>query len=174
MTINQKRKIFSKLENKKIKIYCLGGGRKISIKRPYSLKRDKKRKIIRIYCGRDKISSFGEDVAVATIERCILDHKSSSQREQKEKERIKKTWWLKEYCETNWSSCKTANFDCNKCESSHKKWALERKKKGKKIVKPVKTGGLKEFFEERDTLKEKAGSENKKISYKQPFTRAWK
>ena len=92
MTFNQKRKIFSKLENKKIKIYCLGGGRRIPIKRPYSLKRDKKRKIIRIYCGRDEISSFGENVTVATIEGCILDHKFSSQREQKEKERRRKMW----------------------------------------------------------------------------------
>ena len=91
MTFNQ-RKIFSKLENKKIKIYCLVGGRRISIKKPYSLKRDKKRKIIRIYCGRDEISFFDEDVAVATIERCILDHKLSSQRKQKEKERRRKMW----------------------------------------------------------------------------------
>lgn len=174
MTFKQKRKIFSKLENKKIKIHCLGGGRKISIKKPYFLKRDKKRKIIRIYCGREEISFFGEDVAVVTIERYISGHKFSLQREQKEKERREKTWWLKEYCETNWSSCKTANFDCNKCKSSHKEWALERKKKGKKIVKPVKTGGLKEFFEERDTLEEKAGSENKKISPKQSFSGGWR
>ena len=87
-TVRQ-RKIFSKLENKKIKTYRLKGGREISVREPYSLKRDKKKKIVRIFCGRDEISFFGEDVAVVAIKRYISGHKFSLQREQKEKERKK-------------------------------------------------------------------------------------
>lgn len=91
LTVRQK-KFFAKLENNRTKIYHLNGGREISIKKPYSLKRDKKKKIVRLFYGKEEVRFFDENVAVATIERCILDHKLSSQRKQKEKERRRKMW----------------------------------------------------------------------------------
>ena len=73
-TVKQ-RKIFSKLENKEVRIYNLKGGLKITLKKPYSLKRDKKKRIIRLLCGEEEIFFFSEGVSPEAIRKHILRHK---------------------------------------------------------------------------------------------------
>ena len=69
-------KFFSKVENnKKIRIYNFKGGLKIALKMPYSLKRDKKKRIIRLFCGEEEIFFFREGVSSEAIKRHILRHK---------------------------------------------------------------------------------------------------
>ena len=91
LTIRQ-RKAFgkSKKNKKKVRVYNLKGGRKISLKEPYSLKRDKKKKIVHLFRDGEEISFFGEDAAVVTIEGYASGDEFDLQRKQKEKERKEK------------------------------------------------------------------------------------
>jgi len=83
----RQRKAFSKLENRKFRVYKLKGGLKVTLKKPYSLKR--RGKFIDLYRGKKRISYFGEGVAPITIERYALGYEANLQKEEKEKEKEK-------------------------------------------------------------------------------------
>jgi len=81
---------------------------------------------------------------------------------------------LKEYCEAPMSFCEIADWNCDDCKFSHKDEALQRKRNGKKIVKPrKKTKGFIEAIEERNTLL-KETSKGKKRFVRESFTRGWR
>jgi uncharacterized protein YneR len=77
-------KFFSQVENnKKVRIYNFKGGLKVALRKPYSLKRDKKKKIIRLLCGEEEIFSFNEGVSPGVIKRRILRHKLDQNKKKK-------------------------------------------------------------------------------------------
>lgn len=83
---------------------------------------------------------------------------------------------LTEWCEGSSSFCKLDEADCNKCTSIHKKLALERKRKGEKIIKPgKKTEAFIEAIEERNALlKQAAATENKETFFKRSYSGKWR
>ncbi len=81
-TVKQKR-IFSKLENRKVRVYNLKGGLKVALKKPYSLKRDEKKRIIRLFCGEEEIFFFDEGVSPGAIKRHVLRHKLDQNKKKK-------------------------------------------------------------------------------------------
>ena len=81
-TVKQ-RKIFSKLENRDVRIYNLKGGLKVALKKPYSLKRDKKKKVIFLFCGKEEIFFFNEGVSPEAIRKHVLRHKLDQNRKKK-------------------------------------------------------------------------------------------
>jgi hypothetical protein len=148
----------------KERIYRLKGGIEVRLRRPYSLR--EKGKIIRLFRAGIEISFFGQGVDPETIENYALGYEANLQRKEK-------AFFLKQYCEAPTSYCEAADRDCNNCTSTHKEWALERKREGKKVVRPGrKTGGLMEATEERNAaLKNK---ENKETFSKRSFTGKWR
>jgi hypothetical protein len=83
----KRRKAFSKLENKKFKIYRLKGGGEVKLLKPYSLR--KKGKFIYVFRGRSRepISYFCQGVSPVTIERFVSGYEVNLQRKEKEKEK---------------------------------------------------------------------------------------
>ena len=171
-TANQKRKLFRQVENKKFKIYRLKGGGEVKLQKPYSLR--KKGKFIYVFRGHNgkAISYFCQGVSPVTIERFVAGYEVNLQRKEKERER-KMT--LKEYCEASFSHCKAANWDCNKCESNYKEWALERKKEGKKVVRPGrKKEEFMEAIQERNALLKQTSPKNEERFFKRNYSGKWR
>ncbi len=86
------KKIFSKVENRKFRIYKLKGGGKVKLQKPYSLKQ--KGEFVYVFRGRSKkeISYFCKGVAPITIERFVFGHEANLQKKEKEKERRRRVW----------------------------------------------------------------------------------
>jgi len=166
ITVRQK-KCFEKRENKKV---CnLKGGFVVVLQKPYSLR--KRGKFIDLFRGRERISFFCEEVAPETIENYVSGYEYQRQRKEK-------MLFLKAYCEAPASYCEKVDWNCDKCSSSHKEWALQRKKEGKKVVRPgKKTGGLMEAIEERNALLKQTAlknKENKETFFKRNYSGKWR
>lgn len=174
LTVRQKKYLKKKLcpeRERKKRIWRLKGWPEITLPtRHYSL--EERGDFIYLLRDREEISHFCKGVAAETIERYASGYEFDLQRKEKERER-KMT--LKEYCEASFSHCKAANWDCNKCESNYKEWALERKKEGKKVVRPGrKKEEFMEAIQERNALLKQEALKNKKISPRQSFSGGWR
>ena len=156
-------KFFRERKNRKNRIHNLKGVGKIILPRAYSF--SQRGNVIHLSRNGEEIHSFPNGVTVKEIEEYVLEYEAILLKEEK-------TMWLKEYCTAPMSICKG---NCDECDSPNdKNWALDRKKEGKKVVKPIKTGGLKESLEKKDVLLKKPNSESKEIiSGRQRFTRGW-
>ncbi|MDP2967074.1 MAG: hypothetical protein Q8N87_01535 [bacterium] len=134
ITIRQKgcsRKLCPERERKK-RIWRLKGWPEITLPiRHYSL--EGKGNSLYLLRDGEKISFFLKGVAGETVTNYASGYEAKLQ---KEKERREKTWRLKEYCEAPTSYCEEAGRNCDNCTSTQKEWALERKKEGKKVVRP--------------------------------------
>ena len=128
-------------------------------------------KFVDLYRGRSRepIHSFPNSVTAEEMEKYVLGYEADL------KKKIKKMK-LKEYCEAPMSFCLIADYNCDDCKFPHKDEALQRKREGKKVVRPGrKKGGLMEATEERNVLlKQTKNKENKETFSKRNFTGKWR
>jgi len=152
------RKIPSKTEDKRKKIYKLKGGQKVSILRIYSIKQ--RGNVVNIFRYGKKIRSFPNNVMTEAIEKYITKYEIALQEKKKKQKKL-----LKDYCGASISIC--SEFEnCNECNGNHKEWALERKRKKEKIVKP----SVEDISEERTTL---SPIRSKKMSFERSHSWKW-
>lgn len=155
-------KFFGKRENGEKRVIKLKGGGKVRLRKLYSLK--KRGEFIDLFCGpsrekmhREKIHSFPNGVTAEEIKKYVLEYEAILKKEKEKK------MWLKEYCMAPMSRCKG---NCDECNTpNYKKWAIERKEEGKKVVRPVKTGGFMKAIKERNDLLKRKPPENKIIFF---------
>ena len=137
---------FRKRENRKNRIHFLKGVGKIILSKIYSFKQ--KGDTIHLLCDGEKIHCFHKGVTVQIIKEYISNYKA-----------------LKDYCGAPVSMCHVSK-NCDVCHISHKKWAEERKKEGKKIVRPKP-----EDISEKRTTLSPIGS--KKIFFRRSYSGKW-
>ena len=145
-------KFFRERENRKNRIHFLKGIGEIVALRAYSFRR--RGDVIWLLYNGKKIHPFCEGVTIQTIKKYISDYEANL-RKKKKKKNLEKT--LKDYCGAPMGIC--SKFDnCDECNENDKEWALERKEKGEKIVRPKPE----DISEERTSL---SPIRSKKISF---------
>lgn len=109
------------------------------------------------------IHSFPKGVTIYAIKKWISDYEANLQKKKKKENPSKE---LRDYCAAPASICHQYE-NCDKCNENDKEWALERRKKGEKIIRP----GPEDISEERTIL---SSSRPKKILSKKSYSGGWK